>query len=428
MKDLLIKVAYEQKERTKTKNGLIERDIMLLANNALFSDNRVLVVTGMRRTGKSTLVLQLMAKVDKFCYFNFEDEKLLGFTIEHFGELQESLIEVYGPADYWFFDEIQNVERFEVAIRKLQDNGKKIVITGSNSSMLSMEFGSKLTGRYKQIELFPFSFTEYLRWQKETVEEKDFYLPERKVIMKSHFIQWMKEGGLPEYLLYNDHEYVRTLFDNILYRDIIVRHGIRRHREFRELVQLLVSNLSLPVTFTSLQRAIGLSNSDTVKEYMGYLSDAYIFYELYQYHDSLKKQLHNPRKVYVIDAAFHNLIGFSNSENHGRNLENAVYLALRRTMSRIYSYHEKGECDFILFNPQHKVSAIQVCYTLTPENEDREIGGLIEALLSFNLDEGIILTYDQESDIQKENHRIRVIPVWKWLLGSKKGKDLPLEL
>jgi len=416
MKNKILQVAYEQKERSGSKNGLIERDIMSFAKDAVFSDNRVLVVTGMRRTGKSTLVQQLMRLVDKACYFNFEDEKLLGFTVEHFTELEESLIEVYGPADFWFFDEIQNVERFELAIRRLQDDGRKIILTGSNSSMLSLEFGSKLTGRYKQIELFPFSFGEYLRWQNVTVDEKDFFLPDRKVILKTHFTQWMKEGGLPEYLLYNDREYVRTLFDNILYRDIIVRHGIRRHREFRELVQLLVSNLSLPVTYTSLQRAIGLSNSDTIKEYIGYLADAYVFYELYQYHDSLKKQLRSPRKVYVNDPAFHTLIGFSNSENHGRKLENAVYLTLRRSMSRIYSFRGKGECDFVAFDLKQNVSAIQVCYLMTPENEIRETDGLIEALQSLNLDAGLILTYDQEFNIRRDNKSIRVIPVWKWLL------------
>ncbi|MHC1778223.1 MAG: ATP-binding protein [Lentimicrobium sp.] len=418
MKATLLQVAYEQKERLQVKIPLIERDVMSLAKEALLSDNRILVVTGMRRTGKSTLVQQLMDTLGNYCYFNFEDEKLLGFTIDHFTDLEETLIEVYGITDYWFFDEIQNVDRFEIAIRRLQDSGKKIVLTGSNSSMLSMEFGSKLTGRYKQIELFPFSFKEFLRYRVVNFEEKDLFLPESMVMLKIQFKQWLEGGGLPEYLHYNDQDYVRTLFDNILYRDIIVRYGIRRHREFRELVQLLVSNLSLPVTFSSLQRSIGLSNSETVKEYMGYLSNAYVFYELHQYHDSLKKQLRNPRKVYLNDAAFHNIIGFSNSQNLGRKLENAVYLALRRSKSDLFSYKQKGECDFIFFGQHRQANAIQVCYTLTPENENREITGLIEALQTFRLDKGLILTYDQEYTVQKDTYQINVVPVWKWLLKS----------
>lgn len=421
MKAKILQVAWQQKERLLVQGGLIARDLLPEAKAALTNDNRVLALSGMRRTGKSTLLQQLMSEVDNVAYFNFEDEKLLGFSVEHFGELEESLIEVYGPAHYWFFDEIQNVGNFEVAVRRMQDSGKKMVITGSNSSMLSMEFGSKLTGRYKQLELFPFSFSEYLRFQNVSFEEKDFYLPEAKVMLKTWFTRWLEQGGLPEYLKYNDEQYVKTLFDNILYRDIIVRFGIRRHREFRELVQLLVSNLSLPVTFTSLQKSIGLSNADTVKEYMGYLSNAYMFYEMYQYHDSLKMQLRSPRKVYLNDVAFHNLVGFSATPNQGRKLENAVFLALRRGTSEVYSFCGKGECDFIVFDKSRRVSALQVCYQLTPENQTRELNGLSEAMLAFNLKDGLILTMDQEFEIPHNGKNIPVLPVWKWMLTNTKN-------
>lgn len=421
MKAKILQVAWQQKERLLVQGGLIARDLLPEAKAALTNDNRVLALSGMRRTGKSTLLQQLMSEVDNVAYFNFEDEKLLGFSVEHFGELEEALIEVYGPAHYWFFDEIQNVGNFEVAVRRLQDSGKKMVITGSNSSLLSMEFGSKLTGRYKQLELFPFSFSEYLRFQNVSFEEKDFYLPEAKVMLKTWFTQWLEQGGLPEYLKYNDEQYVKTLFDNILYRDIIVRFGIRRHREFRELVQLLVGNLSLPVTFTSLQKSIGLSNADTVKEYMGYLSNAYMFYEMYQYHDSLKMQLRSPRKVYLNDVAFHNLVGFSATPNQGRKLENAVFLALRRGTSEVYSFCGKGECDFIVFDKSRRVSALQVCYQLTPENQTRELNGLSEAMLAFNLKDGLILTMDQEFEIQHNGKNIPVLPVWKWMLTNTKN-------
>lgn len=421
MKAKILQVAWQQKERHLAMGGLIARDLLPEAKAALTDDNRVLALSGMRRTGKSTLLQQLMSEVDNVAYFNFEDEKLLGFSVEHFGELEEALIEVYGPAHYWFFDEIQNVGNFEVAVRRMQDSGKKMVITGSNSSMLSMEFGSKLTGRYKQLELFPFSFSEYLRFQNVSFEEKDFYLPEAKVMLKTWFTRWLEQGGLPEYLKYNDEQYVKTLFDNILYRDIIVRFGIRRHREFRELVQLLVGNLSLPVTFTSLQKSIGLSNADTVKEYMGYLSNAYMFYEMYQYHDSLKMQLRSPRKVYLNDVAFHNLVGFSSTPNQGRKLENAVFLALRRGTSEVYSFSGKGECDFIVFDKSRRVSALQVCYQLTPENQTRELNGLSEAMLAFNLKDGLILTMDQEFEIQHNRKNIPVLPVWKWMLTNTKN-------
>jgi hypothetical protein len=419
MNTLFLQVAYEQKERLEIHKRLISRDLISKAIQNLRNDNRVLIITGMRRVGKSTLLRQLMQETGNFCYLNFEDEKLIGFTVEQFGELLEALLQVYGPSSLYFFDEIQNVEHYEIAVRKFQDNGKKVIITGSNSSMLSMETGTKLTGRTKQIELFPFSFREFLRYNNFIIEEKDFYLAEKKIPLLQQFTQWLDEGGLPEYLLYQDRDYVSTLFDNILYRDIIVRHGIRKVKEFRELVLLLSKNLTLPVTYSSLQKAIGISNADSVREYLGFLSDAYMFYELRQFHHSFRKQLRNPRKIYLNDPAFHNLTGFNHSKNPGRKLENAVYLELRRKGMELYTFKGKGECDFVSFGSDRNITLIQVCYELHSENEKREVDGIVEAMNYFGLNSGIILTYDQERSISFEDRSIQILPVWKWMLVAE---------
>ncbi|HPT14359.1 MAG TPA: ATP-binding protein [Bacteroidales bacterium] len=419
MKETLLQIAYSQKERLSAKPGLVEREMMAAARKTLHTDNRILVITGMRRTGKSTLLQQLMGEVENYCYFNFEDERLMDLRVEHFGDLEEALIEVYGPSAYWFFDEIQNISNFETAVRRMQDDGKKIILTGSNASLLSMEFGTKLTGRYKQIELFPFSFAEYLNFMKVEFSNKHFYLPESKVMLRNHFSQWMEKGGLPEYLLYNDLEYVKTLFDNILYRDIIVHYGIRRHREFRELVQLLVSNLTLPVTYNSLMKAVGFSNADTIKEHLAYLGNAYAFYELFRYNDSLRKQMANPRKVYVNDLAFHTLIGFNNSQNLGRRLENVIYMSLKRKYTDLYSFKGNHECDFVVKDRQLGNFAIQACHAVNAENEPREAGGLVEAIQSLNLTYGLIITFDQEFDLQYGGYSITVVPAWKWMLTEQ---------
>lgn len=421
MKEKLLQMAFAQKENLRKKPGMITRDCMPLATRLLHSDDRILVVSGMRRVGKSTLVQQLIENGEGFWYFNFEDEKLLGFTVDDFSLLEEALIEVYGTARFLFFDEIQNIDRFELPIRRLQDEGKKIVLTGSNASMLSIEFGTKLTGRYRQIELFPFSFGEYLRYRGVSYENKDFFLPESKVSFKNQFMHWLGQGGLPEYLNYNDPDYIRTLFDNILYRDIIARYGIRNQREFRELVHLLVSNLTLPVSYTSLQRNIGLSNSVTVKEYLGYLNNAYMFYEMPQYHHALKMQLRSPRKVFLADVAFHNLVGFSHSQNMGRKLENSVFLAIRRDTAEIYSYKGKAECDFVYFDKERKPGLVQVCYHLNTENQAREFAGLTEALQFFDQPAGLILTLDQEDEIRSQNKTLKVLPAWKWMLDDFKN-------
>jgi predicted AAA+ superfamily ATPase len=152
---------------------------------------------------------------------------------------------------------------------------------------------------------------------------------------------------------------------------------------------------------------------------MGYLSNAYVFYELLQYHDSLKKQFRNPRKVYINDPAFHSLVGFSSSLNLGRKLENTVYLVFRRSGKQIFSFKEKGECDFVVREPDSTFRLYQVCYQLSAENETRELTGLLEAMEKFGLQEGMIITYDQELQMARGGKKISLIPVWKWMLGLR---------
>lgn len=404
------------KRVTKT---LILRDIYPLSKNLLISDNRILVITGMRRVGKSTLLQQLMQDLPGYCYLNAEDERLIHFKAEDFSRLNESLIEVYGDSNFYFFDEIQNINNFEIIVRRLQDAGKKIVLTGSNSSLLSMELGTRLTGRYIQIELFPFSFNEFLHFKQYKISKEDFYLPEKKVQLKQFFKEWLDSGGMPEYLNYKDISYLRTLFDNIIYRDIIARYNIRKHTTLKELVHLLANNLTLPVTYTSLKNKVGLSNADTVKEYINYLCNSYMFFELKKYSASYAKQLFNPKKIYLIDNAFHNMITLIKPENIGRKLENIMHLHYRSNNYELYYFSEGTECDFVAIDNQGKIQLTQVCWELSSSNKDREIKGLIAAMKFFNIEEGTIITFDQEDEIEIEGKKIVILPVWKFLLNTK---------
>ena len=300
---------FLQKELVFHDNkALIKRQIYTKALELLTIDNRILVITGMRRVGKSTLMQQLMSATSNFCYLNVEDERLIHFKVEDFSLLNEALIEVYGECQFYFFDEIQNIDKFEIIVRRLQDAGKKIIITGSNSSLLSMELGTRLTGRYIQIELFPFSFKEFLDFSNVKIEKETFYLPTEKVMLKQYFKQWLDSGGMPEYLKYNDINYLRTLFDNIIYRDIIARYNIRKHSTLKELVHLLANNLTLPVTYNSLKNSVGLSNAETAKEYLNYLCNSYFFFELRKFSTSVHLQIQNAKKIYLIDNAFHNMM------------------------------------------------------------------------------------------------------------------------
>ncbi|HKL32564.1 MAG TPA: ATP-binding protein [Tangfeifania sp.] len=416
--DYLELATSQQEIISKGNKSLINREIYNKAFKLLTSDNRILVITGMRRVGKSTLLQQLMNNLPDYCYLNAEDERLIHFQAEDFNRLNEAMIEVYGESNYYFFDEIQNIGNFEIIVRRLQDAGKKIILTGSNSSLLSIELGTRLTGRYIQIELFPFSFKEYLDFKRKKISKEDFYLPEKKVQLKQLFKQWMEFGGMPEYLKYEDISYLRTLFDNIIYRDIIARYNIRKHTTLKELVHLLANNLTLPVTYNSLKNKVGLSNAETVKEYISYLSNSYLFFELRKYSASYSKQLLNPKKIYLIDNAFHSMITLVSSENAGRKLENIIHLYYRVNNFELYYFNEGQECDFVHFDKERKPQLTQVCWELTSSNKDREIKGLIAAMQFFKSKEGIIITFDQEDEFEIEGKKIYVLPVWKFLLRN----------
>jgi len=414
--DYLELISLQKEGINRDINSLIQRQIYYEALDLLTSDNRILVITGMRRVGKSTLLQQLMKTLTNYCYLNVEDERLIHFKVEDFSRLNEALIEIYGECDFYFFDEIQNIDKFEIIVRRLQDMGKKVILTGSNSSLLSIELGTRLTGRYVQIELFPFSFKEFLDFNKVEIVKESFYLPQEKVKLKQYFKQWLDSGGMPEFLKYNDINYLRTLFDNIIYRDIIARYNIRKQVILKELVYLLTNNLTLPVTYNSLKKSVGLSNAETAKEYLNYLCNSYFFFELRKYSTSFNKQLQNAKKIYLIDNAFHNMMSLISPANNGRKLENVIHLFYRSKNFEMYYFNENQECDFIVLGNKGKKHLTQVCWELSPSNKDREVNGLSAAMKFFNSDEGKIITFDQEDEIQTKYGNISVVPVWKFML------------
>jgi hypothetical protein len=415
LKEQLRHVVIQQKTRMEMSGDFVERSLFNPVLSAL-NDNRVIILSGIRRCGKSTLLKQIMQTRKDYCYVNFEDERLLSFRAEDFNILDEVLIEVYGPASTYFFDEIQNVEKFETFVRRLQDSGKKVVLTGSNASLLSQEFGTRLTGRYKLFEVYPFSFAEFLRFHKTSIRKESLYIPEEKVNLIRLFGRYVECGGMPEYLINNDSDYIKTLYDNILYRDIIARYSIRRQRLVRELVGILASTITLPFTYNSLKKSLGLMNAITVKEYISYLSGAYLFFELLRFDYSVKKQLNSPRKIYIIDTVFSAISGFSLSPDKGRMLENIVFIELKRRGCEIFYFSGNRECDFILKDQKKIFGAIQVCYEFTKENQERETIGLLKAMEEFKLAESLILTYDQEDILKFDEKTIIIKPVWKWLL------------
>lgn len=415
-KDALRQVVLQQKNETFQPEATVNR-IVLGEILKWFKDNRIIILTGIRRSGKSTLLWQIMRHKTDCCYVNFEDERFIDFRAQDFEELNEVLIEVYNSPKTYFFDEIQNVDKFETFVRRLQDQGKKVVMTGSNASLLSKELGTRLTGRYKSFEVYPFSFREYLAFNKSEPMEDWFYLPEKKVKLIKLFNDYSINGGFPEYLKNKDKDYIRTLYENILYRDIIARYSIKKQRVVKELVSILVTNISSQFTYNSIKKALGLANAITVKEYVSYLSNSYLFFELQKFDFSIKRQLNSPKKIYLIDPVFNQVSGLNFSLNKGKVLENIVFIELKRRSEEVYYYSNKSECDFVIKSGIRITEAIQVCQVLNESDKEREVNGLLEAMSEFKLTTGLILTQEQEDELRIKGKTIKVLPVWKWLLS-----------
>jgi predicted AAA+ superfamily ATPase len=359
----------------------------------------VLIITGIRRCGKSTLMQQLINKLEgSVAFFNFEDPRIFGFEISDFVKLDEVIGE---NTSYYFFDEIQNVNNWEIFVRNLHDKQKLICVTGSNASLLSRELGTKLTGRNIQIELLPFSFKEYLSFKKLKAKEATFR-------------HYLLEGGFPDYLKTGNKEVLQQLFKDIVYRDIIVRHSVRNDKVLMSIALYLISNVGKEFSFTNIKKTFGVGSVNSVMDYISWLEDSYLLFTLPKFSWSLKSVAINPKKVYVIDTGFGDANSLSFSNDIGRLFENAVYLQLRRIYKELYYFREKGECDFVVKEKNKVTYAIQVCVEISQDNLAREVNGLMEALTFFDLEKGFIITMNQEDEIVQDEKKIHLIPAWKW--------------
>lgn len=384
----------------------------------IVEDKEIVVISGIRRCGKSTLLHEIRSKNKESSYYlNFDDDRLLGFKIDDFQLLLELFIEHYGKQTTFYFDEIQNIKGWELFIRRLHDYGNKIYITGSNASMLSKELGTHLTGRYYSIELYPFSFVEYLRFKKVDFSKHMSRSTVGKSGLKAQFNEYFSLGSFPAYLQSGNKQYLKSLYESILYRDVMVRNGLTKEKELLELVYFLASNVSKLASYNSLAKVIGVKNATTVSNYLNNLQDTYLLFMINKYDASLKKQLQNPKKMYFIDLGLIRELGFHHSADNGRLLENLVFIELKRRAKEIYYHKQKKECDFVIKEKNIITEAIQVSWSIYDNNtKQREIEGLIEAMQIYDLKEGLILTDSEEDTIELKGFKIRVRPVWKWLL------------
>jgi len=363
------------------------------------NQSHIVIITGIRRCGKSTLISQISKRLQKpFVFVNFEDPRIFGFELGDFTKLDELLGDSF---EHYFFDEVQSVDKWEIFIRNLHDREKKIFITGSNASLLSKELGTRLTGRHIQIELFPFSYNEYCSFKKYKKSA-------------STFTNYLNDGGFPEYLKSQQKEHLQQLFKDIIYRDIIVRHGIRNDKTLVDIALFLLSNTGKEYSLNSIKNIFKVGSANSIADYIKWFEDSYLLFSLPCFSWSLKSTAVLPKKIYAIDTGFSLANTLSFTEDTGRLLENAVYIELRKKYHNLYYFKQGGECDFIVKEGIKVTNAIQVCLEVHTDNMDRELNGIIAALEFFNLEKGIIVTLNQEDLLIKDNKTIQLIPAWKW--------------
>jgi uncharacterized protein len=376
---------------------------------------QIVVISGVRRCGKSTLLRQFTELFTSYLYLNLDDERFAGITIRDLTEIAKIFEEISPGVRTIFIDEIQNVPEWERFIRRIHDDGYQIFLTGSNAALLSTELGTRLTGRYVKISLWPFGFDEFCLFN--GVSECPIGT-EREAEIQRLFSRFLEEGGFPGYLRFADSEMLHQIYEDILYRDIIVRYGIREILPFRELTRYLYTNITREASYHSLARSIGMKNAMTMRAWIGYLQDSYLISECYQFDYSLRRQHAYSRKYYGVDSGLRNAIAFRFSEDTGVLLEQVVWLELKRRREEIYWFKGTGECDFIVFDRGRVTMCIQVCAEVTRENRTREISGLLEAMNRCECERGIILTMWQTEMTEESGIPIQVLPVWDWVLSE----------
>ncbi len=385
--------------------------------DSLLSNHLIKLITGPRRTGKSTQAL-LMLRNKNFAYLNFDNQQLLETWDASL--VMRMLDDVYPGYEYILLDEVQNLDAWDLWVSELYRNGKNLIITGSNARMLSSEMATVLTGKYLPIEMLPFSLEEFFDWNKLDLHA---LTTENKTDSLALTDDYLRNGGYPETVSSRQlsRSYLDTLFDSIVWKDIAKRHNVRNVTDLNNLATYLVSNFCNPISANKLAEELGFSSVNTTKKFMDYLHEPYLFYYLSRYNNKLKLMKKAPRKVYLVDNGFVAAKAFSLSDNLGRLLENQVFVELIRrgydvekTMFYYRSRNDK-EVDFVLRKESHISRLVQVCYDMSsPKTEKREVDSLVECAGELKCNDLVIVTYDDKRTIERDGYKIEVVPIMEF--------------
>jgi predicted AAA+ superfamily ATPase len=417
----LERIVLDQQEELnvfRTGNYCLRKEETLIDLNS----NLAQVVIGVRRSGKSTLCINVLerAKV-RYAYVNFDDERLLDISVDDMDPILEVLYKIYGDFTHLLLDEVQNVNGWHLFVNRMLRNKMHIVLTGSNSKLLSGELASHLTGRHHQIELLPFSFADFCSYEKVPTSP---LTTKNRGFLASAFDKYMKQGGFPELMNEKDSKsYIDSLLEDIIKQDIKKRFNVKYVDTLMHLTNHLLNEAPSIIVKDTLQNLFNISSSHTLGNYLSYLEQTYLISTLSKYSAKSRQRVRNA-KYYAIDVAFMNQRkdAFS-GDNMGFRLETIVYLELKRrtkyARQDVY-YHAvpRSECDFVVCDGNQTIAAYQVSYDISsPKTYNREINGCIAGAKGTHCENLYLLTYNEAREpVLKDGHKIKIMPVWEWLL------------
>lgn len=403
------------KERTE---GFVPRDKAALAESYLKSPN-ILAVLGVRRAGKSVFSYMLAAR-RPFGYVNFLDERLAGIRADELDTLLRNMYELQGDMGWIVLDEIQDIPKWELFAARLRTS-KRVIVTGSNSKLLSGELGNRLTGRHLDIVLNPFSFWEYLACRK--VAAPDSPTTRELADIVKALEAYLDEGGFPEVQRLGK-ACLRVIYEDIITKDVLARHRIDNPAQLRALARFLVSNCGNETSYAKLGQGLGIRHVSTVSNWISFLEESFLIMKLERFDFKLKKQFLAPKKIYCVDNGLLGVVGFSFTQNRGALLENAVASELWRRKEpagqEIFYWkdHRQNEVDFIVKGGRRVSQLIQVTSAESKDDiRDRETRGLLEGSKALRCEDLKIITWNYEGVENAEGKTILCVPLWKWLLG-----------
>jgi len=386
------------------------------------------VVIGPRRAGKSSYAAHLAVAEGVACgYLNFDDERIASpagkAALDH---LLAAVDAVYGNPPLLLLDEIQNLAGWELWVNRLQRCGRRLILTGSNAHLLGSELATHLTGRHLSIPLLPFSFAEFLAARGRVAG--DLTSAELAAACRTH----AATGGFPEVVLkdLSAHDYLRTLLGAVIHKDIVLRHGVRAPQALDTLARCLLSQPGGAYSFRTLRHATGCRSVHTMKKYVGYLEQAFLFFTVPRFSFKPREQSAAPKKCYAIDNGLAEAAGFMSSPGHGRLLENLVAIALHRRQLRgelqlfYWQDPQKSEVDFVIHQDRTVKSLVQVSATTNePRTRARELRGLLNASRALGCTDLLVLTEEAGASTTIESWQgysteVRWQPVSRWLLDQ----------